>query len=200
MTKSLTELRKSPAQARAVATFEAIVDAAAHILGEGGATALTTNKIAERAGASIGSVYQYFPNKQAIVRALLERQIRRAESLRPDVLDDIDAAASDVVRAAVDWWFDVHTIEPALARELRSLAADALPNAELHRLSQLRRERLRGTVGRLLSDKARIDNAAFVFDVCLSALSNEALRRQPDLLSSESFRSEVTMLLTRYLK
>ena len=56
------KLRKSPAQSRSRATVEAILDAAAHILVTQGFAAASTNRIAEKAGVSIGSLYQYFPN------------------------------------------------------------------------------------------------------------------------------------------
>ncbi len=66
--------RRLPRQSRATATVEAILEAAACILETGGFDAYTTNAIAERAGASIGSLYQYFPNKAALTQALIARE------------------------------------------------------------------------------------------------------------------------------
>jgi AcrR family transcriptional regulator len=66
--------RKLPRQERAAATVAAILAAAASILEAEGFDAYTTNAIAERAGASIGSLYQYFPNKNALTRALIARE------------------------------------------------------------------------------------------------------------------------------
>lgn len=63
-----------PRQARAAATVDAILEATAHILREGGLAGLTTNAVAERAGVSIGSLYQYFPGKQALLCALIRRK------------------------------------------------------------------------------------------------------------------------------
>lgn len=68
--KSVLSQRRKPSQDRSKATCEAILQAAAHILEEEGDTAFTSNRIAERAGVSIGSLYQYFPNKKAILFAL----------------------------------------------------------------------------------------------------------------------------------
>jgi AcrR family transcriptional regulator len=65
--------RKQPVQARAQATVEAILAAAASILERDGPARLTTNAVAAQAGVSIGSLYQYFPNKQALTAALIER-------------------------------------------------------------------------------------------------------------------------------
>src|SRR5262245_46026413 len=61
--------------------IEAILDAAAEILAEGGYAALTTNHLAERAGVSIGSLYHYFPNKEAIIATLAKRMETEAAEL-----------------------------------------------------------------------------------------------------------------------
>ncbi|MFM7403411.1 MAG: TetR/AcrR family transcriptional regulator [Erythrobacter sp.] len=68
--------RKRPSQQRATATVEAILEAAARILEEQGLGGYNTNAIAERAGVSIGSLYQYFPNKDALTAALIDRSLR----------------------------------------------------------------------------------------------------------------------------
>ncbi|WP_252258561.1 TetR/AcrR family transcriptional regulator [Erythrobacter aurantius] len=70
--------RKSPKQQRALATAEAIVQATQQIIVKDGYKAATTNRIAETAGVSVGSLYQYFPNKQAIVRTLIEETVTNA--------------------------------------------------------------------------------------------------------------------------
>src|ERR1700727_158166 len=67
--------RKAAKQARAQATVDAIVEAAAQVFESLGYAAATTNRIAERAGVSIGSLYQYFPNKDAILVALARRHL-----------------------------------------------------------------------------------------------------------------------------
>lgn len=67
--------RRSPKQARSRATVEAIVEAAAQILERGGPAALNTNDVAERAGVSVGTLYQYFPDKQAILIAAARREL-----------------------------------------------------------------------------------------------------------------------------
>lgn len=66
--------RKAPRQRRSKATFEAILEATAHILETEGIDAANTNRIAERAGVSIGSLYQYFPGKTAIFAELIRAQ------------------------------------------------------------------------------------------------------------------------------
>jgi AcrR family transcriptional regulator len=95
--------RKKPAQSRAAATVHVILEAAAEILERQGLDGYTTNEIAERAGVSIGSLYQYFPNKDAVTIALIEREmagmveeIVAALSLSPP-----KRALQETIRAAV---------------------------------------------------------------------------------------------------
>ena len=201
MSNPLPYLRKSPRQKRAAATFEAIVEAAAHILREKGARGLTTNAIAARAGASIGSLYQYFPDKQAIVRALVEREFRRVEDARPALIDG-DGAKAEIIRAVVDWHFDIRGRDPKLALNLGGLIRKALPADEQQKIMMLRHTRVARTVAKLLGPHAaaaRREHAPFIVDICLNAIAEETLRRDPARLQSESFRAEVAALLEGYL-
>ena len=72
--KNVFNQRRMPVQARARATYSAILEAAAQLLERHGKRGFTANKVAERAGVSIGSLYQYFPNKDAILLAIAERE------------------------------------------------------------------------------------------------------------------------------
>lgn len=198
MANVLTELRKSPRQKRAAVTFDAIVEAAAHILRDEGTTALTTNAVAERAGVSIGSLYQYFPNKQAIVRALIAREFKLAEAIRPAAIDS-NAPAAEVVRSIVDWHFDFRARDPGLALKLAALARESLPEEERERINTLRRERVARTVGRLV-DPATRAHAAFLVDVCINAIADETMKRYPAKLESSALRAEVAALLLGYLR
>lgn len=86
MTQRLKPL-KEPKQARSRETYEAILGAAAQVFERRGYASATTNRIAERAGVSIGSLYQYFPNKNAILVALTERHVQQGnEHLAPLVV------------------------------------------------------------------------------------------------------------------
>lgn len=98
--------RKAPAQARSRATWEAIVEAAARIVAERGLAGFNTNAVAERAGVSIGSLYQYFPNKDALMVALIarqqERQAARLESAAEALGEQsLEAIVRALVRAAM---------------------------------------------------------------------------------------------------
>ncbi|MEW6268161.1 MAG: TetR/AcrR family transcriptional regulator [Thermodesulfobacteriota bacterium] len=196
----MTYLRKTPRQARSQATFEAIVEAAARILAETGPRGLRTSHVAERAGVSVGSLYQYFPDRKAIVRALIERQLARAEATRPAALDDAARGRGERLRAAVDWQLDLHAADPALSRALHALAEETLPPEELRAFAELRRGRTARFVRSVgLPQDVDPDTVAFVVETCLAALCEAATARLPEALSSERFRDEVTTLLDRYL-
>jgi AcrR family transcriptional regulator len=197
--KAPTELRKAPRQRRSGATFEAIVEAAARILAAEGRRGLTTNRIARRAGVSVGSLYQYFPNKQAVVRALLERELARASRLRPAVLDDETRPLAERMRAAVDWFFDAHSGDPRLSRALHVLAGETLPASQLAELEALRAERTRRTLGSSVPIERDLDQVAFVVEVCLEAVVDRVVLRRPEWIASPALRAEVALLLARYL-
>ena len=72
--------RKLPTQGRAKVTVDAILQAATHILDKEGLEKANTNHIAEVAGVSVGSLYQYFPGKDAILSSIIERYIKRCQN------------------------------------------------------------------------------------------------------------------------
>ncbi|QUD87426.1 TetR/AcrR family transcriptional regulator [Phenylobacterium montanum] len=119
--------RKTPAQGRSRAMVETIVEAAARVLEEAGAAGFNTNAVAARAGVSVGSLYQYFPGKQALVAELSRRG---AETLLADLAAAVEAAEAapegslreDVRRlaqAAIAW----QCRRPALERALDQMEA-----------------------------------------------------------------------------
>lgn len=109
--------RKSPRQARSKALVMAILDATAQVLVERGYAGSSTNLIASRAGVSIGSVYQYFPNKDSLIAALRERHAT-------DLYDTLDAVLTrrnpqsleEKLSAIVHGWMLAHQLEPDLHR------------------------------------------------------------------------------------
>jgi AcrR family transcriptional regulator len=98
--------RRIPTQARADKTIETILVATAQILRIEGEARLTTNRIAERAGVSVGSLYQYFPHKEAILLALAERErhalvARISSELQSALPKGLEATARIVVRTLI---------------------------------------------------------------------------------------------------
>jgi AcrR family transcriptional regulator len=106
---STNPLRRVPVQGRSVARVQRMLDACAELVDEIGYEALTTTLLAERAGVAIGSVYQFFPDKRAIVQALalrnLEAYLARLSSRSESVEFD---HWWDIVDAAIDEYIAMH--------------------------------------------------------------------------------------------
>ncbi len=108
VSQPLVKMRKKPRQARAAATLDAIVEAAAQLLRKEGEEAVTTAKVAARAGVSIGSIYQYFPNRDAILFALIRREreaigaevARKIADIKPQSGEEIVSAVIATLVAA----------------------------------------------------------------------------------------------------
>lgn len=115
-----TTPRKAPRQGRSKVTVDAILDATAHILVADGYDQLSTNRVAERAGVSIGSLYQYFPNKEALVGELVDRFSGRILELMMAGLREGATAPPEVLaRRLVAAMIELKRQDPKLARVLR---------------------------------------------------------------------------------
>ncbi|WIM86333.1 TetR/AcrR family transcriptional regulator [Candidatus Mycobacterium wuenschmannii] len=111
--------RKQPKQDRATQTRNRILDAAAHVFAEYGYRAGTTNRIAEGAEVSIGSLYQYFPNKDAILHALMDAHVDAgADLLGKRLADGLPERLDDALRVFVRATIDNHRDNPRLHRVL----------------------------------------------------------------------------------
>ena len=125
MAQATLEPRKAPRQPRSRKTCDAILAAASDILAREGLRGLNTNHVAKRAGVSIGSLYQYFPNKQSIVVALIS-------SRRADLLEEMEQAGaaaeadglSEILRAMVRVRLAHHVRDAALAAALARAEAE----------------------------------------------------------------------------
>ena len=137
-----TSPRKAPRQERSRRTVERILDAAAHIFHEQGYAAATTNDIADEARVSIGSLYQYFPNKDALLAALTRRHIESATAGLADLLGRLraDAGFERILREVVDFLVEQHDLDRAKA-QLIDLTSDLLSAAveDQHRRSLVAR-------------------------------------------------------------
>src|SRR6202000_1322768 len=93
--------RKQPQQARSTDLVEAILDAALQVLAKEGAQRFTTARVAEKAGVSVGSLYQYFPNKAAILFRLQSEEWRQTTELLRAMLGDVERSPFERLRALV---------------------------------------------------------------------------------------------------
>ncbi len=134
-------VRTEPTQRRSSQRLDALLDAAAEIVDESGFERLTTQMVAERAGASIGTVYRYFPDRVAVLHALRERSVRR---FRERIADDLEGAELEtwwsVIDRSIDVCAEMYRGEPGFSvvhGANRELAEGDLEPELAHRMASL---------------------------------------------------------------
>ena len=197
--------RKAPTQRRSRATVDAILEAAARVFVEQGFAAGTTNRIAERAGVSVGSLYEYFPNKEAILVALVERTTERGlarieERLSADTAGDRDL--SRLLLGFVEAMLGFHRREPELHRVLFE---EAPHPPELHACVLQMEERLAHTLEGFLARNGEVavrdaDTAAHLVVQVVEALTHRFVLHGIHEISDAAFVQEVVGLLGAYLR
>jgi AcrR family transcriptional regulator len=208
MSRSKTPLkpRKQPSQSRSRQTVDAILEAAARVFASRGYEQTNTNHIAERAGVSVGSLYEYFPNKDAILVALVESHIRDAEARITGALAAFAAAPpplAEIVRRLVREVIALHDARPGLHQVL--LHDAPLPpgtRAALEQTEAAVRERVRHLLA--THPDARVPDPALAARIVVRAA--EALAHdhaadgaEPGSDAADAYAAEVSALLIAYL-
>ncbi|MCG8534285.1 MAG: TetR/AcrR family transcriptional regulator [Pseudomonadales bacterium] len=129
--------RKKPVQARSAFTVNAIFEGCIQVLLAEGPERLTTTKVAERAGVSVGTLYQYFGDKQSLLAGVLEHHLI-------EIVEKVEQACSEsqgqdletVVRNLVTAFFDAKLGQPDVSRALYAVSAELEGNALVMRYSQ----------------------------------------------------------------
>ncbi len=194
--------RKRPSQARSHATVDAIVGAAARILVRDGYGAFTTNRVADAAGVSVGSLYQYFPNKESLLAELKVRHIADLERGLDAVMARVgDAPLPVIVHAVIAANVAAHLIDPALHRVLSTEVPQLGPSDASTAFEQRTVARVRA----LLTSRRReiavrdLDLATYLVVRTVEATIHEAVVERPNDLASGAITREVTRLLLGYL-
>jgi AcrR family transcriptional regulator len=199
---TLNSPRNQPQQPRSRATVSLILDAAIRVLDREGLDAFTTSRIAEVAGVSVGTLYQYFGHRDAILNALQDRELERASAMLQRVLEN-PAQASDreVARAVVGELLTLYRAAPALHRVLaveglrftpaeRVQAFDARIVASVKAFLTLAGPRIR---------PKNLEAAAFVIYQSVRATMLAYLLERPATVDDALLVEEVTELIVRYL-
>jgi AcrR family transcriptional regulator len=203
--KPPTKPRKSASQQRSRATVDALVEATARILVKDGFERTSTNRIAEVAGVSVGSLYQYFPSKEALVAAVIDRHNEEIMAIvRATLIEIADMPIEKAVRRLVTVAIDAHRINPKLHRVL----AEQIPRAgkldvegygrEVHALVRAyldsRREEMR---------RIDLDVATFICVSAIEAVAHNTVLNQAETLPDKMVRTlvdETTRMVVGYLR
>jgi AcrR family transcriptional regulator len=195
------EPRRKPRQVRAELTRERILTAAAHVFAEHGYAAGTTNRIAEQARISIGSLYQYFPNKDAILAELLVRHIDRGVWTQADQFDLSAGSLAVMVRALVRDAIDNHRDDPQLLRimiEEAPLSQELLDTIDRH--GRTRVGQVRDLLARHPDVHVRDLGTAAELIVFTVEINTHKLMADPRAIPVETFENELVDMVTRYLR
>ena len=197
-----TNPRRRPRQARAQATVEAIVKATAQVLVEEGYDRASTNRIAHAAGVSIGSLYQYFPSKEALVSALVgSHQQRMREALEGALASYRPPSLPLRARVLVQGMIRAYRVDPrlhhVLCQEVPKVGELANVYGFEQHLAEACRRELFSVDDRLrLQDK---DRAVFMLVHAIPSVVRAAIQADPAGQSDERLASDLTDMIVRYL-
>ena len=192
--------RKLPSQERSRFTVDAILEAAADILVREGYARLTTNRIADRAGVNVASLYQYFPGKHAIV-AELQRRHGAAEraAVREILVRRRQHGLESTLRALVSRGVAAHAVSPALhrvfAEQLPALRYGEIQEADGPVFSDVRRFLERSTVG-----VTGLEFAMWMVATVAHAAIHNGIVERPEEVANGRLVDELVFMLRRYLK
>ena len=195
--------RRIPRQARAGETVALILEATTQILETGGLAALTTNAVAERAGVSIGTLYQYFADKNALVIALAQRERQVvldevARALKGDDDPTPEARVRAMVRALINAFGGRRRARRAVTQAIFALGAT--------------REFMAPVLAFIAAEGARIGNnpqsmfstlapeQIFVLSRSMMGAVRSAVMEEQPLLTSRTFEDEIVRLVMAYLQ
>ncbi len=200
-------LRKRPLQRRSIEMVEAILQAAAEVFARLGYARTTTNKIAQRAGVSVGSLYQYFPNKDSLLVSLMQqhhvdvhRVVDRALTRLADPTQDLE----DCLRQLLADLVEVHQANPELTRALAPAVLRESPAIETIQ----KNEPDAGSAHRIIAVLAARPDVrdgdhlamAAVLGQTTSQLTRWLVHDAPPQVAPDALADEILQLLYRYLK
>jgi AcrR family transcriptional regulator len=200
--KPLTKPGKNASQERSRATVDALIEATARILVKEGFDKASTNRIAEKAGVSVGSLYQYFPTKEALVAAVMQRHNQQLMQVARGAIGEIASLPMEqAVRKLVTAAIKSHRIDPKLHRVL----AEQIPLTARRDNIEEGYVLFRGFLESRSNELRAIDLglAAFVCVTSIEALTHTAVLHHSESFSDDAFEAlvdEATRLVIRYLQ
>jgi AcrR family transcriptional regulator len=193
--------RKKPLQNRSVVTVEAIYDATIQVLLDAGMDRLTTTRVAERAGVSVGTLYQYFPNKSALLAGALYRHLSTVvEAVERACSDASGSAIETMAEAVVTAFADAKLRDAPTSKALYGIAAEVDGAKVVANMSQ----RAMAAMSRMLTSATGVRFAdpatvAYIWSTCLVGPVQGLLESSPDKETVVKIRTQLIRLSVRYL-
>ncbi|MEC9442956.1 MAG: TetR/AcrR family transcriptional regulator [Myxococcota bacterium] len=198
-------LLKEPAQERSRQTVQALIEATELILVEDGWDKITTNHVAERAGVSIGTLYQYFANKEALIGLLLEQYIEEQFTELATRLADavsFDMTLQEAVPHIIHAMLEAKMVRPELSRALFT-QAPYFGQVELLDAWNSQAEPMVSAALAARASEVRdmdTDMAAYILNNAMHGIIHATVLSRPELLDSKELADEICELVLRYLQ
>jgi len=195
--------KKWPRQERSRATFDALLDATARILESRGYAALTTNAVAQRTGVSIGTLYEYFPDRETLVAVLVEREANRVlEALEASMISLYGLPLEQAMRRWLEAMFVELESRNALVRELLS-GVPFLSRLPIAAVFPARLVAIATAGGAHRRDEIALDalpGAYFLLTNMLQGAYLAMLLKPPDGLSRKMLLDDLSVFVIRMLR
>ena len=202
-TQTITALepRKTPVQARSTVTVEAISEATIQVLLSHGAGRLTTTRVAERAGVSVGTLYQYYPNKRSLLFAVLEHHLNA-------VMAKVEAACesackkplAEMIREVVEAFVDAKMERADVSVALYRVSGDVGGPALIKRIGQRSRKAVEAMLQTAPDVESPPDKIAI--DMMLAAMAGairSMLEAEPSPATVRHSREHLVLLCQSYM-
>lgn len=194
--------RKRPRQARAEVTVDAIFEATIQLLLADGPQRLTTTRVAQRAGVSVGTMYQYFPHKQALIYALNERYLEAlAEKIEIACRAQHGAPLDNMIEALIDTYWRAKTERPEVTRALYRSVVE-IDNEALIQAFASRVDAATGAMLASASDATFVDLESInltLVTVIFGAVRN-AFERNLDTETARALHGQLIVMCRSYLR
>ena len=195
------EPRKTPVQARAEVTVEAICEATIQVLLSHGAERLTTTRVADRAGVSVGTLYQYYPNKQSLLYAVMEEHLDRvATAVEAACEQSCHKPLAEMIKQVVEVFVDVKMDRADISVALYQVAADVDGPALVKRAGQRMRKALEAMLQTAPDKESPPDKLAI--DMMLAAMSGvmrSMLEARPAPTTVRKLCEQLVLLCQSYM-
>jgi AcrR family transcriptional regulator len=195
------EPRKTPIQARSTGTVEAISEATIQVLLSHGAERFTTTRVAERAGVSIGTLYQYYPNKQSLLFAVLEHHMNNvAARVEATCENACHKPLAEMIREMVEAFVDAKMERADISAALYRVAADVGGSTLIKRVAQRSRKAVEAMLQTAPDAQSPPDN--FAIDIMLAAMAGamrSLLEAGPTPATVRKSREQLVLLCQSYM-
>lgn len=200
--QALLDPRKSPVQARSTASVDAILEATVQVLLDAGMERLTTTRVASRAGVAVGTLYQYFPNKSALLQAALRRHLDGVtEAVKQVCREQMGNPVARMATALVDAFLGAKMRDAKTSVALYAVSAD-VDGARIAR--EVGQRSNQAIVAMLASAREPLTKnpqlVAAMLQGAMGGISRRLLESDHPEKHFQTFRQELILIATSYLK